>query len=596
MVMRKDTRRIKAYILLILVVANTIAPTTSLFALSGGPSQPEVQGFEPAGTSQMVDLSSGSFVYNIPLCEVGGYPLNLSYHSGITMDQEASCVGLGWSLNPGVVNRNMRGLPDDFKADKVTKEFNIAPNRTYSVSGGLDIELLGLNVDFKKIGANLRATIGVSYNNYKGVGFDFAVNPSLSYGKKGGSKMTLGLGLNASTFGGVGIEPDLNFESFIKGKDIKGESSTTPVSIGAGVNFNSRRGLSSLTLSNNVSNSAYNTSFIFNPSYTPQFSLPYSNVGISARLKSGAEIIVAHPGGFVTGAYSENKLMYKSASTPSYGYMYAHDNKGVDGLMDFNRDFDGGFSGNKPNLPIVIPTQDIYSVSGQGIGGSYQLKRSDIGVVYDKYMNNTSTTGSLGFEVGGGNAFRLGGPISLNSTISSSGKWVKGNDALTYLDFVDSSQVSPDYETAYFKVAGEKTVESDKEFIESIGKEDAVAVGLRKSGILNTNTTRELISSKGRVTALTKKIKREKREKRNQSISWLNAQEAVQFALDKTIKNYVINDFESSPSSIERTSNFRKKHHISEVTTLREDGVRYVYGIPAYNIEQKEVSFGVSAG
>ena len=55
--MRKDTRRIKAYILLILVVANTIAPTTSLFALSGGPSQPEVQGFEPAGTSQMVDLS-----------------------------------------------------------------------------------------------------------------------------------------------------------------------------------------------------------------------------------------------------------------------------------------------------------------------------------------------------------------------------------------------------------------------------------------------------------------------------------------------------------------------------------------------------------
>ena len=468
--MRKDTRRIKAYILLILVVANTIAPTTSLFALSGGPSQPEVQGFEPAGTSQMVDLSSGSFVYNIPLCEVGGYPLNLSYHSGITMDQEASCVGLGWSLNPGVVNRNMRGLPDDFKADKVTKEFNIAPNRTYSVTGSVDFELIGIKKPAKgakpdsskiNLSLNLQASLGISYNNYQGVGFDFSVRPNLSFGKIGGSKLTTGLGLNASTFGGVGIQPDLNFESKIKGKDIGGEKTNTPVTIGANVNFNSRRGLSALTLSNSVNGSSYNTSFKFNPSYTPQYSLPFSSSGITAKFKAAGEIFAANIGGALEGSFSENKLMYKTATALAYGYMYAHDSKSVNGLMDFNRDFDGGFSGNKPNLPIVVPTQDIYSVSGQGIGGSYQLKRSDIGVVYDKYMNNTSTSGSLGFEVGGGNAFRLGGPISLNSTISSSGKWVKGNDALTYLDFVDSSQVSPDYETAYFKVAGEKTVESD---------------------------------------------------------------------------------------------------------------------------------------
>ena len=41
----------------------------------------------------MVDLFSGDFNYNIPLMEVGGYPINLSYHSGIGMDQEASWVG-----------------------------------------------------------------------------------------------------------------------------------------------------------------------------------------------------------------------------------------------------------------------------------------------------------------------------------------------------------------------------------------------------------------------------------------------------------------------------------------------------------------------
>src|ERR1017187_10370292 len=70
------------------------------FALTGGPSQPEVQSFESANTTQTVDPFTGDFVYNIPLMDVGGYPLNISYHSGITMDQEASMVGLGWNLNP----------------------------------------------------------------------------------------------------------------------------------------------------------------------------------------------------------------------------------------------------------------------------------------------------------------------------------------------------------------------------------------------------------------------------------------------------------------------------------------------------------------
>ncbi len=47
-------------------------------------SQPEVQSFEPVGTSDMVDLFSGDFNYNIPLLDVGGYPINISYHSGIS--------------------------------------------------------------------------------------------------------------------------------------------------------------------------------------------------------------------------------------------------------------------------------------------------------------------------------------------------------------------------------------------------------------------------------------------------------------------------------------------------------------------------------
>jgi hypothetical protein len=85
---------------LLILFGNLLAPALS-YALTSGPVQPETQGFQPAGVSNMVDLQNGSFKYNIPLLDIDGYPINLNYTSGAGMDDEASWVGLGWSLNPG---------------------------------------------------------------------------------------------------------------------------------------------------------------------------------------------------------------------------------------------------------------------------------------------------------------------------------------------------------------------------------------------------------------------------------------------------------------------------------------------------------------
>jgi len=139
---KKFTRQI-AIILLLSFIFQTVFPTT-VYALTGGPSQPEVQSFEPVGTTQMVDAFSGDFNYNIPLLEIDGYPINLAYHSGVTTDQEASWVGLGWNINPGVINRNMRGLPDDFDGDLIEKETEMKPDATTSVNFGSTVEILGL--------------------------------------------------------------------------------------------------------------------------------------------------------------------------------------------------------------------------------------------------------------------------------------------------------------------------------------------------------------------------------------------------------------------------------------------------------------------
>ena len=67
-----------AALMAVMMVTDVVLPSM-VYALSSGPSQPEVQGFQPAGTNDMVDLFTGDLSYNISLLDVEGYPLNLFY-------------------------------------------------------------------------------------------------------------------------------------------------------------------------------------------------------------------------------------------------------------------------------------------------------------------------------------------------------------------------------------------------------------------------------------------------------------------------------------------------------------------------------------
>src|SRR5205814_851124 len=127
------------------------------------------QSFQSVNSNNMVDLFSGDFSYNIPLLDVGGYPVNIAYHSGVTMDEEASWVGLGWNINPGSITRNMRGVPDDFNGgtDTIKKVSSIKPNVNWGVTGGANLELLGLPKIFNtpaidSNGFSANVTVGAS--------------------------------------------------------------------------------------------------------------------------------------------------------------------------------------------------------------------------------------------------------------------------------------------------------------------------------------------------------------------------------------------------------------------------------------------------
>ncbi|MCZ8023318.1 MAG: hypothetical protein O9302_09410 [Cyclobacteriaceae bacterium] len=187
-------------------VLNIITPTIS-WALTSGPTMPETTSFEPVDTTDLVNLNTGDLTYNIPLLDIpdpsgGGYPLSLSYHAGIMTEEEASWVGLGWTLNPGSITRNVNGYPDDFKNvstfDHVFWEGG--KQETYSV--GLSVGVYGI--------VGVSAGIAISNDTYKGIGvggnlgLTFGKNESPYSGAVGVSFNPYG-GVNAYASAGVGI-------------------------------------------------------------------------------------------------------------------------------------------------------------------------------------------------------------------------------------------------------------------------------------------------------------------------------------------------------------------------------------------------------
>jgi hypothetical protein len=608
-------RRISIF-LLVIILNYSLFPYTAL-ALTGGPSQPEVQSFEPAGTSEMVDLSTGSFTYNIPLLDVGGYPVNISYNAGATMDQEASCVGLGWNINPGVINRNMRGLPDDFDGEDIVKDFNLKTNRTWGGNFGIDLEAFG----FDKIKPGLQA--GLFFNNYKGVGLEFGISmsPSLKAGDATKDKLTGSLGLNLNlnlnsqngANASASIKPSVSFDEEKTDEQTGAKHKThKEFSVSGGLSFNSKQGLVSGSLGANMGyqgkdpssskkglNLGYTGSASFSfarPTFMPSPTMPTSNYSLTLRGAGEAAIFGVDPGVSFSAYYTQQGLTTKRVTAKAYGTLYLQNQQLGISLLDFNREKDGPFTQNTPNLSIPVATQDIYSVAGQGIGGSYLLKRGDIGVFSDKESKIISGSSNVSLEFGGGNLTKFGVDVVGVGVEGKNGAWTKDNDLVSKLPFKGS--VANDlYEPAYFKQAGEQSVESDQTLFNSVGGFDVIDAKIQKDGgdkfKIKVNSEFRKGSSLTPLPVSTP-IARASREKRNQNISYLTASDAEQFGLQKNIENYVLNDFTASPPLLPRKDNIiRKAKHISEITALREDGMRYIYGIPAYNNKQEDYQFSV---
>lgn len=601
--------RITAAGLALLILADIVCPT-ALYALSTGPTQPEVQGFTPASATNLVDLFTGDVSYNIPLLDVEGYPVNLAYSGGIGMEQEASWVGLGWNLSPGQVERNMRGIPDDFRGDEIVRTMNLRPNRTYGIDYGVGFQLF--SIPTLSLAGDLNLSASPSFNTYSLFAFELGVSMSMRSTKSNKPSFNGGLGFTSSSNAGLRVQPRVGFDFAQNTHD--GVNSS--VGLNFGLNIDSRQGLTNMTLGASVNASrdtenakqrqaldkavadgqktdlpsvrsaklqasaGVGSSFnIGAPSFSPQIGLPMRNTSMSFSFTWGGAFAGTHANMTLGAFYSEQRLASTVRRTPSYGYIH-HDAGQMNdhAQLDHNREKDGPYSPDRPALGIAQLTNDFFSVSGQAVSGSYRAYRAEVGHVYDPEVTSGGSGGSAGLDMGAGLIAHGGARIMVNSSNSSSGRWSMGSNhagqRLRYRSLADR----PELERVFFREANEPTVEQDSSLWVELMGDKAVRFELPSVGAYANRLGTEVTDGSTSSTIPTTNY-RTKREPRGQLFTYLDHATATHFGLVPPIDHGTF-----TPPD----------HHMSEVTVIDKQGGRHVYGIPAYNMTQVEVEFNVA--
>lgn len=589
--------------LLALWCVNMMAPAVS-YALTSGPAQPETKGFQPAGISDMVDLQTGELKYNIPLLDIDGYPINLSYQGNAGIDDEASWVGLGWSLNPGAINRQVRGIPDDFGGANDYAETDHYTKAKVTVGGKVTakVEIRG-----KATGSG-SFTFGVFSDNYTGMGAELGVNAGVSYSfiNSGGLTAGLGLGVLSNTQSGA----DFSISPYVCGQ-IKEESDNKLLadgSLSCSLGYNSRSGMKNFTLGSSFSNldGVFGASTTYNtPPISPTILTEHQTTFGSFSFDAGpaAFAVFASLGG--TGYQNVSSILNPINRKPAFGFLYAEKGKNnPNAVMDFIREKDNPVIPETPDIAIPIPTPDMWSYTSQSGSGQFRLYRGGSGSFFDSQATDGSSIATAGGDLGYGYIAHVGITFYQQNGHTSTSKWQANNNYLSKGDFQDPLYTSPTQQHVFFRQMGERGQEDEVMNNKLMGTQP-LAVNVRHFN--GQSTADALFKTNGNYYNSTVSAPQLTKTDRRQSgtvISYLTAAEAGQAGLDNAIQQYPLYDVATftppvdnkplpAAPAIPRVGDYRQANHISELTVTDGSGKRMVYGIPVYNTKQEEYSFAV---
>lgn len=584
---------------------------------------PEYTGFVPYSTSNMVNLSNGSFTYNLPLLEVpGGYPINLSYNSASVNPQApASWVGFGWNLNPGTISLTKRGFPDTYDSIPVTYYSRMPRNWTLTAAVGAGLESFG-----GEKGLGLNAEGRVSFNNYKGI------TTGISAGISGLAGF---VSLNFDYSGGkYGFNPSINpaaLFSALKKKSTSDDTKYKPTEedkIGKKVNtaihninesnqpkkslrtkslkrFLASRGPSSPQIGISIGGFSGSSpkNFAFSPLQPAAFPTtlsPYVGAALDLKIEVGINGLPLpfDPEGSVRGSFVFQDYE-NQAVREVYGYL--HSEKALnrpEAMMDYYTENENMYEKRDKYLGIPFPNNDVYVVSGEGISGTFRAHRNDFGHYRKNQVTSNNFSVNSGADVNLASiatsppflanlVYTLGVNYGGDYTDLSIGDWdanLRG-DADQYrfrpqADFPESD------EQFYFRFS------NDKSFSKGLGLNSQPERGnLEKSGLI----ARPRLAPNAKMVDDRNATSRSSYIRYSYLSEFMEESNGHKFLLEE--KNLQILNSSgqviSYPYQYYNNLSANSGKSIAEFRVTNSDGMNYVYGLPAYVKNEKNLNYSV---
>ncbi len=375
---KRFLKRAMAIFFLIIITESIMHPTLT-YALTTGPHQPEYTSYEQPGATDMVNLLTGDFTFSLPILEVpgpeGSFSVPLTYNAGIGPEQEASWVGLGWTLNVGAITREINQYPDDASSEIQS----IAVKNLVGVRGWTSKTLgngqIGWNTAQGHYGAiSLLSLINVSYNNNGltsgGIlGVNFSNRGQISFD---GAQFMVGA-MTIATWGAAGaFAGDGSTFLNVAGKNSLGMLESNAL-------------FSAIPMPSSQSSSAagsWDTSRkekqgIFHKDYWIWLDQTRQERMYGLLNMQNADLSSL---GFSDGVSDYDFVINGTLLNPSGNYLFSMRPNNVGSASDINYYIPTGSTFQDSNSPALLAT-DNFSVKAPGINGTIQPYRFEIGCV-----------------------------------------------------------------------------------------------------------------------------------------------------------------------------------------------------------------------
>ncbi len=580
---------------------------------ASGPSQPESSGFSVNSNNGIMNEFTGDLSYSLPLLDIEGFPLTLSYDPNISMEQEASWVGLGWNLSMGSINREMRGLPDDFSGDKVKRTFKTLDNEREGNSKTLSITVSGIPVTendyFNRIfSVNVKSEFGFGkyFDTYTGEGKtkNISYRFGISVLGQGGN---IGIGYDIDNQNGIGVNKYLGFDLAASYKGYSGGYSgqyswasnsrsgiTTKNSLNS-FSLGKKGVVSSFVLGAEMGGQRGSSQSFGVHTYVPYLLTNNIMMGTSMDRQFGVKVYVGISGR--TGISFKNfQHIYKLASYDNsinaYGYYHLAKSTGDPvAVLDYNQSKENSVDDNSIHLPFSIPTNDLFHCNAIGLSTNYRANRYEVvnygnaakgtvGFTISQHKVNdvTASPTKVGFQNTTGPS--MTSDMSVNSKLNAS-----------HFPFINQSKTEDEKEY-YLRTIGE-TTPLDETLFDDYGAYNPWSIGLNYSGTGATlsgtfmngtplPTDNEHVKKPSSVIHY--------REYTNAELERLNIQKSsypltLCGRLDENMFSSNVESYQVDAS---------KPNLIGGVETINESGTRYLFMTPVYNYESTEVVFSAS--